>query len=79
MQHPETSLDDDVKATTRAVNAQEGRSILVGHSYGGMVITGVADRARELLSPELHDRLRPALRAGMAQLRGADWAAVVAA
>ncbi|QBE64389.1 alpha/beta fold hydrolase [Pseudoduganella lutea] len=39
VQQPETSLDDDVKATTRAVNAQEGRSILVGHSYGGMVIT----------------------------------------
>ena len=39
VQQPETSLDDDVAATTRAVNAQEGRSILVGHSYGGMVIT----------------------------------------
>lgn len=39
VQHPETSLADDVKATTRAVDAQDGRSILVGHSYGGMVIT----------------------------------------
>ena len=46
VQHPETSLDDDVKATTRAVNAQEGRSILVGHSYGGMVITQAGNDPR---------------------------------
>ncbi|WP_036167038.1 alpha/beta fold hydrolase [Massilia sp. 9096] len=39
VQQPETSLEDDVKATTRAVDALPGRSILVGHSYGGMVIT----------------------------------------
>ncbi|MFL9926904.1 alpha/beta hydrolase [Herbaspirillum lusitanum] len=39
VQEPETSLADDVKATTRAVEAMDGNSILVGHSYGGMVIT----------------------------------------
>ena len=39
VQEPETSLADDVKATTRAIDALPGRSILVGHSYGGMVIT----------------------------------------
>jgi len=39
VQQPETSLAEDVKATTRVVDAQEGPSILVGHSYGGMVIT----------------------------------------
>jgi len=39
VQQPETSLAEDVKATTRAIDALEGRSILVGHSYGGMVIT----------------------------------------
>jgi pimeloyl-ACP methyl ester carboxylesterase len=39
VQQPETSLADDVKAATRTVDAQEGRSILVGHSYGGVVIT----------------------------------------
>ena len=39
VQQPETSLADDVKATTQAIDANEGRSILVGHSYGGMVIT----------------------------------------
>lgn len=39
VQEPETSLADDVKATTRALDAMDGNSILVGHSYGGMVIT----------------------------------------
>ncbi|GGY49724.1 alpha/beta fold hydrolase [Pseudoduganella albidiflava] len=39
VQQPETSLADDVKATTRAIDARQGDSILVGHSYGGVVIT----------------------------------------
>jgi len=39
VQQPETSLADDVNATTAAVNAMNGKSILVGHSYGGVVIT----------------------------------------
>lgn len=39
VQQPETSLADDVNATTRAIDAQQGNSILVGHSYGGVVIT----------------------------------------
>ncbi|KVQ28383.1 hydrolase [Burkholderia cepacia] len=39
VQQPETSFDDDVKATRRVVDAQDGPSILVGHSYGGAVIT----------------------------------------
>ena len=34
-----TSLADDVAATKRAVAAQSGPVILVGHSYGGAVIT----------------------------------------
>jgi len=39
VQEPETSFDEDVKATTRVVDAQDGPSILVGHSYGGAVIS----------------------------------------
>ncbi|WP_213990109.1 alpha/beta hydrolase [Sodalis sp. dw_96] len=39
VQEPETSFADDVKATTRVVDAHDGPSILVGHSYGGAVIT----------------------------------------
>jgi pimeloyl-ACP methyl ester carboxylesterase len=39
VQNPLTSLDDDVAATTRALDLQEGPTVLVGHSYGGSVIT----------------------------------------
>jgi pimeloyl-ACP methyl ester carboxylesterase len=46
VQQPETSLADDVKAATQAVNALDGRSILVGHSYGGVVITEAGNDAK---------------------------------
>lgn len=36
---PLTSLADDVAATKRVIEAQPGEVILVGHSYGGAVIT----------------------------------------
>ena len=36
---PLTSYADDVAATRRAVSVQEGPVLLVGHSYGGVVIT----------------------------------------
>jgi pimeloyl-ACP methyl ester carboxylesterase len=36
---PESSLSDDVKATQRVLDAQDGPVVLVGHSYGGVVIT----------------------------------------
>jgi pimeloyl-ACP methyl ester carboxylesterase len=39
VQNPTTSLADDVAATLRIVDAQEGPVVLVGHSYGGVVIT----------------------------------------
>jgi len=39
VQNPTTSLADDVAATKRAVAAQKGQSILVGHSYGGVVVS----------------------------------------
>lgn len=39
VQNPLTSLADDVAATRRAVKRQDGPVILVGHSYGGTVIT----------------------------------------
>jgi pimeloyl-ACP methyl ester carboxylesterase len=39
VQNPTTSLADDVAATKRAVAEQKGPVILVGHSYGGVVIT----------------------------------------
>lgn len=39
VQHPTISLVDDVAATKRVIHAQNGPVILVGHSYGGVVIT----------------------------------------
>src|SRR6266508_4001702 len=39
VQNPTTSLTDDVAATRRAIAASSSPVILVGHSYGGVVIT----------------------------------------
>lgn len=39
VQNPITSLADDVAATQRAIDQVKGKVILVGHSWGGMVIT----------------------------------------
>src|SRR5215831_20379858 len=39
VQNPLTSLADDVSATKRAIALQDGPVLLVGHSYGGAVIT----------------------------------------
>ncbi len=39
VQPPLTSLEDDVAATKRVIDRQDGPAILVGHSYGGAVIT----------------------------------------
>jgi pimeloyl-ACP methyl ester carboxylesterase len=37
--NPDTSIADDVAATQRVLDRQDGPVILVGHSYGGVVIT----------------------------------------
>src|SRR6266481_5867021 len=37
--NPLTSFADDVAATKRAIAEQDGPTVLVGHSYGGVVIT----------------------------------------
>ena len=39
VQNPTTSLADDVAVTKRMLAAQDGPAILVGHSYGGVVVT----------------------------------------
>ena len=39
VQNPLTSLADDVAATRRALSNQQGKVVLVGHSWGGTVIT----------------------------------------
>lgn len=51
VQNPLTSLADDVAATRRALARQDGPTILVGHSWGGVVITeaGVDDKVKGLV------------------------------
>src|SRR5258707_15326501 len=40
---PLTSFADDVAATKRAIAAEEGPVILLGHSYGGLGVTGAGN------------------------------------
>lgn len=42
VENPMQSLEGDVVNTRRVVDAQAGPVVLVGHSYGGAVITGAA-------------------------------------
>ncbi len=46
VQNPLTSLADDVAATRRALDMQTGPVVLVGHSWGGMVITEIGQHER---------------------------------
>lgn len=51
VQNPLTSLNDDVAATNRALEKQDGPAVLVGHSWGGSVITeaGVSPKVASLV------------------------------
>ena len=42
VQNTLTSLDADIATTKRLIDAQKGAVIVLGHSYGGAVITGAA-------------------------------------
>jgi pimeloyl-ACP methyl ester carboxylesterase len=46
VQNPLTSLADDVAATRRAIALQAGPVLLVGHSWGGVVITEAGNDPR---------------------------------
>lgn len=51
VQPPMTSLQHDIDATRPILNLQDGPSLLVGHSYGGMIVTqaGNADSVAGLV------------------------------
>jgi len=51
VQNPLSSLADDVAAVQRVVDAQSGNVVLVGHSWGGAVITqgGTSDKIKALV------------------------------
>jgi pimeloyl-ACP methyl ester carboxylesterase len=42
VQIPLTSIEDDVAVTKKLLQSQEGPTVLVGHSYGGIVISSAA-------------------------------------
>ena len=46
VQNPLTSLSEDVNATRRIIAMQDGPVILVGHSWGGAVISEAGDDAK---------------------------------
>ena len=50
VQNPLTSFADDVATTRRVIDAQPGPVVLVGHSYGGAVITSAAVGASNVKS-----------------------------
>ena len=45
-QHPNSSLGDDVAATRSVLDLQDGPAVLVGHSYGGTIITEAGSHPR---------------------------------
>jgi len=46
VQNPLSSLEDDVAATQRVIDRQNGPVVLVGHSWGGTVITQAGNSAK---------------------------------
>src|SRR6187402_3264311 len=74
VQNPLTSLEDDVAATNYALARQDGPVILVGHSWGGTVITqaGVAEKVIRLVYIE---GFQPEPGETTAQLAGSEPAA----
>src|SRR5258705_10268042 len=47
VQLPLTSLKDDVATVKRALALEDGPTVLVGHSYGGVAITEAGTRSEE--------------------------------
>lgn len=56
VQEPETSFADDVTAAKRILDLQDGPTLLVGHSYGGSIITeaGVHPNVKGLVYVAAH-------------------------
>lgn len=72
VQNPLTSLADDVAATRRVLARQEGPTMLVGHSWGGVVITEAGANAPNVaglvyvaaIAPDLHESTMDLLKRG---------------
>ena len=71
VENPLTSLDADVDATKQALAKQDGRTVLVGHSWGGVVITQAGNDPRvsalvyvSAFAPEVGESLASLAKAG---------------
>ena len=53
-QFPMTSLADDVARLRQVLEFQDGPTVVVGHSYGGQVMTALGPRRAQRRRPELH-------------------------
>jgi pimeloyl-ACP methyl ester carboxylesterase len=62
VQNPLTSLADDVAATRRVLARQDGPTILVGHSWGGVVITEAGANAPNVAGLVYVAAIAPTLR-----------------
>ena len=71
--HADVSLDTHIQDIVAVLETEDLNDvILIGHSYGGMVATGVADRARERLKQLIYyDAFVPRNGQGLADLGGA--------
>jgi pimeloyl-ACP methyl ester carboxylesterase len=63
VQNPTISLEEDVAVTKRVLETQDGPVILVGHSYGGAVITEAVNLTAYTVYP------------GVAQIPADSWLA----
>lgn len=85
--HPDIDLESHIADVLAVLEFEDLSGVnLVGHSYGGMVATGVADRARGRIAQliyvdafvpddgeSLYDLLPPAMRAQRQASVGSDW------
>lgn len=69
--NPNTGFPDDVAATKRVLDRQDGPTILVGHSYGGAIITEAGNHAKVVglvyvaaFAPDANETLLQLLQAG---------------
>jgi len=69
--NPNTGLEDDVAATKRVIDRQDGPVILVGHSYGGAIITEAGNDPKvaglvyvSAFAPDANETLLQLLKAG---------------
>ena len=57
-QFPETALADDVARLRHVLSRQDGPTVVVGHSYGGQIMTALGADAPNAVGAGVHRRVR---------------------